>query len=50
MIGPMKIDIFNHFFPKRFFDEFINTPAGPKTSVSAFGKPPLSWTWMPAFA
>jgi predicted TIM-barrel fold metal-dependent hydrolase len=30
MIDPMKIDIFNHFFPKRFFDEFINTPAGPK--------------------
>jgi aminocarboxymuconate-semialdehyde decarboxylase len=26
----MKIDIFNHFFPKRFFDEFINTPSGPK--------------------
>lgn len=26
----MKIDIFNHFFPRRFFDEFINTPSGPK--------------------
>jgi len=26
----MKIDIFNHFFPKRFFDEFINAPSGPK--------------------
>ncbi len=26
----MKIDIFNHLFPQRFFDEFINTPAGPK--------------------
>jgi predicted TIM-barrel fold metal-dependent hydrolase len=26
----MKIDIFNHFFPKRFFDEYINTPTGPK--------------------
>jgi len=26
----MKIDIFNHFFPKRFFDEYINTPSGPK--------------------
>src|SRR5690348_14249295 len=21
---PMKIDLFNHFFPKRFFDEYIN--------------------------
>src|SRR5215471_2691721 len=21
----MKIDLFNHFFPKRFLDEFINT-------------------------
>ena len=26
----MKIDIFNHLFPRRFFDECINTPAGPK--------------------
>jgi uncharacterized protein len=26
----MKIDIFNHLFPKRFFDECINTPSGPK--------------------
>jgi predicted TIM-barrel fold metal-dependent hydrolase len=26
----MKIDIFNHFFPRRFFDEYINTPSGPK--------------------
>src|SRR5215471_20758610 len=26
----MKIDIFNHFFPRRFFDQFINTPSGPK--------------------
>src|SRR5215469_985951 len=26
----MKIDIFNHFFPRRFFDEFINSPSGPK--------------------
>lgn len=26
----MKIDVFNHLFPQRFFDEFINTPAGPK--------------------
>ncbi len=26
----MKIDIFNHLFPKRFFDEYINTPSGPK--------------------
>jgi predicted TIM-barrel fold metal-dependent hydrolase len=25
----MKIDVFNHIFPKRFFDEFINTPSGP---------------------
>ena len=24
----MKIDIFNHFFPKRFFDEFINVGSG----------------------
>lgn len=22
----MKIDLFNHFFPKRYFDEFINVP------------------------
>ena len=26
----MKIDIFNHLFPKRFFEECINTPSGPK--------------------
>ena len=26
----MKIDIFNHLFPRRFFDECINTPSGPK--------------------
>jgi len=26
----MKIDIFNHLFPRRFFDDYINTPAGPK--------------------
>ncbi|MBV9506349.1 MAG: amidohydrolase [Acidobacteriia bacterium] len=26
----MKIDIFNHLFPKRFFDEYINVPTGPK--------------------
>jgi predicted TIM-barrel fold metal-dependent hydrolase len=26
----MKIDVFNHIFPQRFFDEFINTPGGPK--------------------
>lgn len=26
----MKIDIFNHLFPRRFFDEYINTPSGPK--------------------
>ena len=25
---PMKIDIFNHLFPKRFFDEFINVGSG----------------------
>src|SRR5205807_1544423 len=25
----MKIDVFNHIFPKRFFDEFINTASGP---------------------
>ena len=25
----MKIDVFNHIFPKRFFDEFINIPSGP---------------------
>ena len=24
----MKIDIFNHFFPKRFFDEFVNVGGG----------------------
>ena len=24
----MKIDIFNHFFPERFFDEFINVGSG----------------------
>ena len=26
----MKIDIFNHLFPRRFFDEYINTSSGPK--------------------
>jgi uncharacterized protein len=26
----MKIDIFNHLFPRHFFDEYINTPSGPK--------------------
>jgi uncharacterized protein len=26
----MKIDIFNHLFPRRFFDEYINAPSGPK--------------------
>jgi predicted TIM-barrel fold metal-dependent hydrolase len=26
----MKIDIFNHLFPRRFFDEYINTHSGPK--------------------
>ena len=26
----MKIDIFNHLFPRRFFDEYINVPTGPK--------------------
>ena len=26
----MKIDVFNHIFPRRFFDEFINVTAGPK--------------------
>jgi uncharacterized protein len=26
----MKIDIFNHLFPKRFFDEYINVPTGVK--------------------
>ena len=26
----MKIDIFNHFFPRRFFDEFINVGSGLK--------------------
>lgn len=25
---PVKIDIFNHFFPKRFFDEFVNVGSG----------------------
>ena len=25
----MKIDVFNHIFPKRFFDEYINGPSGP---------------------
>ena len=25
----MKLDVFNHIFPKRFFDEFINTASGP---------------------
>ncbi len=25
----MKIDIFNHLFPRKFFDDFINTPSGP---------------------
>ena len=24
----MKIDIFNHVFPKRFFDEFVNVGSG----------------------
>src|SRR5207248_5674755 len=29
--GPcMKIDIFNHFFPKRYFDEYINVGASLK--------------------
>jgi hypothetical protein len=23
----LKIDIFNHFYPRRFFDEFINVGA-----------------------
>ena len=26
----MKIDVFNHFFPKRFYDEFILKGAGGK--------------------
>jgi uncharacterized protein len=26
----MKLDVFNHIFPKRFFDEFINTASGPQ--------------------
>ena len=26
----MKIDIFNHLFPRRFFDEYINTPSAHK--------------------
>src|SRR5439155_24942223 len=26
----MKIDIFNHFFPKRYFDEYINVGASLK--------------------
>ena len=26
----MKIDIFNHLLPKRFFDEFINAASGPR--------------------
>src|SRR2546427_4947346 len=26
----MKIDIFNHFFPKEFFDNYINAGAGGK--------------------
>lgn len=26
----MKVDVFNHIFPQRYFDEFINTPTGPK--------------------
>jgi uncharacterized protein len=26
----MKIDIFNHLFPRRFFDQYINVPSGPK--------------------
>ena len=26
----MKIDIFNHFFPKKFFDKYINAGAGGK--------------------
>ena len=26
----MKIDIFNHLFPRRFFDEYINTPSARK--------------------
>ena len=26
----MKIDIFNHFFPKEFFDKYINAGAGGK--------------------
>ena len=25
MTLPMKIDLFNHFFPKRYFDQFIDT-------------------------
>ncbi len=26
----MKLDIFNHFLPKQFFDRFINTVSGPR--------------------
>src|SRR5277367_4296879 len=26
----MKIDVFNHLFPQKFFDDFINVPGGPK--------------------
>jgi len=26
MAAAMKIDLFNHFFPKRYCDEFINVP------------------------
>src|SRR5690242_16177088 len=26
----MKIDVFNHIFPQNFFDQYINTPNGPK--------------------
>ena len=29
------IDAFNHFFPKRYYDALLETPAAPRTSASA---------------
>src|SRR5580658_2728632 len=26
----MKIDVFNHLFPRRFYDQYIDCPGGPK--------------------
>ena len=39
----MKIDIFNHIYPKKFYDKYIDAGQAAKTSASAFRTSKRSW-------